>query len=113
MFTVSTPAPRGICAHSGFARPGGKPGAEARRRKACRRAAWRREAAGGEGVRTSSAVLLPHTPSSVAVARRRLVAELTAADVTGPAVGDAAVVISELVSNAVRHATPLTGSMIK
>ncbi len=47
------------------------------------------------------------------MARRRLVAELTAADVTGPAVGDAAVVISELVSNAVRHATPLTGSMIK
>lgn len=52
-------------------------------------------------------MLLPHTPASVATARRRLSAELAASGVPEPAVNDAAVVLSELVSNALRHARPL------
>lgn len=52
-------------------------------------------------------MLLPHVPASVARARQRLCAELVAAGVFEPAVNDAAVVVSELVSNALRHARPL------
>jgi anti-sigma regulatory factor (Ser/Thr protein kinase) len=60
-------------------------------------------------VRTSSVVLLPCTPASVAVARRRLIEELLAAGFFGAVIGDAALVISELLSNAIRHARPLPG----
>jgi anti-sigma regulatory factor (Ser/Thr protein kinase) len=58
-------------------------------------------------------VLLPHTPSSVAVARRGLAADLVTAGVLGSAVADATVVVSELLSNAVRHAEPLPGSTVR
>jgi anti-sigma regulatory factor (Ser/Thr protein kinase) len=64
-------------------------------------------------VRASAVVLLPYTPSSVAVARRRLTADLTSAGIFEPAVGDAALVVSELLSNAIRHAAPLPGSRIR
>lgn len=60
----------------------------------------------------SSIVLLPAAPASVAVARRRLTEELLAADVFDAAVSDAALVISELLSNAIRHASPLPGSWL-
>jgi anti-sigma regulatory factor (Ser/Thr protein kinase) len=64
-------------------------------------------------VRTSAVVDLPHTPASVAVARRRLTDELTAAGIYDPAVGDAALVVSELLSNAIRHASPLPGENVQ
>jgi anti-sigma regulatory factor (Ser/Thr protein kinase) len=57
--------------------------------------------------------MLPSTPASVAVARRRLTADLSAAGVFGHAVGDAAVVISELLSNAIKHAWPLPGEQVQ
>jgi anti-sigma regulatory factor (Ser/Thr protein kinase) len=44
------------------------------------------------------------------VARQRLAAELTAAGIFDGAVGDAVLVVSELLSNAIRHARPLPGS---
>jgi anti-sigma regulatory factor (Ser/Thr protein kinase) len=47
------------------------------------------------------------------VARRQLTDELSAAGVTGPAVGDAALVVSELVSNSVLHAWPLPGEKLQ
>lgn len=64
-------------------------------------------------VATSGVLMLPYTASSVGVARRRLVSDLTEAGVReGPAC-DAGLVVSELTSNALRHATPLTGNRVK
>jgi anti-sigma regulatory factor (Ser/Thr protein kinase) len=47
------------------------------------------------------------------VARRSLTSELSSAGVSGSVVGDAALVISELVGNAVRHARPLPGGALR
>jgi anti-sigma regulatory factor (Ser/Thr protein kinase) len=64
-------------------------------------------------VRTSAVVDLPYAPASVAVARRRLTDDLTAAGIYDTAVGDAALVVSELLSNAIRHASPLPGENVQ
>jgi anti-sigma regulatory factor (Ser/Thr protein kinase) len=64
-------------------------------------------------VTESSVLLLPFTASSVGVARRHLVSDLIEAGVCASAVTDAALVISELLSNALRHARPLPGSSIR
>jgi len=47
------------------------------------------------------------------VARRRLTAELTAAGIFDGVVCDAVLVVSELLSNAIRHARPLPGSKLR
>ena len=60
-------------------------------------------------VTEASVLLLPFAAASVGVARRRLVSDLIAADVYDSAVCDVALVISELFSNALRHAAPLPG----
>jgi anti-sigma regulatory factor (Ser/Thr protein kinase) len=57
-------------------------------------------------------VLLPCAPASVAVARQRLSADLDAAGVVHAAVRDAVLVVSELLSNAIRHARPLPGASL-
>lgn len=57
--------------------------------------------------------MLPFAASSASVARRRLVSDLVAAGIYEAAVSDAAVVISELFSNALRHARPLPGATIR
>ncbi len=64
-------------------------------------------------VTESSDLLLPFAASSVGVARRRLVSDLIEASVCGAAITDAALVLSELLSNALRHATPLPGSGLR
>jgi anti-sigma regulatory factor (Ser/Thr protein kinase) len=64
-------------------------------------------------VATSSALLLPFTASSVGVARRRLIGDLTEAGVYEATACDAGLVISELISNALRHASPLPGCVVK
>jgi two-component sensor histidine kinase len=64
-------------------------------------------------VGTSSVWMLPYTASSVGVARRRLIGDLTEASVFEATACDAGLVLSELVSNALRHATPLPGSLVK
>jgi anti-sigma regulatory factor (Ser/Thr protein kinase) len=64
-------------------------------------------------VATSSALLLPYTASSVGVARRRLIGDLTEAGVYEGTACDAGLVLSELISNALRHATPLSGQTVK
>ena len=46
------------------------------------------------------------------MARRRLAAELTAAGMFDSVVGDVVLVVSELLSNAIRHARPLPGSKL-
>ena len=64
-------------------------------------------------VATSRALLLPFTASSVGVARRRLIGDLTEAGVYEATACDAGLVISELISNALRHASPLPGCVVK
>lgn len=64
-------------------------------------------------VGTSSVQMLPYTASSVGVARRRLIGDLIQVGVDEAAACDAGLVLSELISNALRHATPLAGSLVK
>ncbi len=64
-------------------------------------------------VTESSVLLLPFSASSVGVARRHLASDLIEAGMCGSAVTDAALVISELLSNALQHGTPLSGSGIR
>src|SRR5215472_17774553 len=64
-------------------------------------------------VATSGVLQLPYTASSVGVARRHLISDLTEAGVYEATACDAGLVLSELISNALRHATPLPGSLIK
>ena len=58
-------------------------------------------------VSTSSTSLLPYEPSSVGVARRCLTGDLDAAGACEVTICDAGLVLSELVSNALRHGSPL------
>ena len=64
-------------------------------------------------VRVSNTVTLPYTPASVGVARRLLMAELLGAGIREPAAHDAALVMSELLSNALRHARPLPDGQVR
>jgi anti-sigma regulatory factor (Ser/Thr protein kinase) len=64
-------------------------------------------------VGTSSVWMLPYTASSVGVARRRLIGDLAGAGVYEATARDAGLVLSELISNALRHATPLPGSLVR
>jgi anti-sigma regulatory factor (Ser/Thr protein kinase) len=64
-------------------------------------------------VRASSVVFLPHASSSVSVVRRRLAAELLESGVYEDIADDAAVILSELISNALRHARPLPSGDIR
>jgi anti-sigma regulatory factor (Ser/Thr protein kinase) len=57
--------------------------------------------------------LLPNIPASVGVARRTLGADLRAHGIAESAVGDAALVLSELLSNSIRYAQPLPGAQIR
>jgi anti-sigma regulatory factor (Ser/Thr protein kinase) len=57
--------------------------------------------------------MLPFAASSVSVARRRLVSDLLAAGIYDSAVCDAALVVSELLSNALRHAGPLPNAEVR
>ncbi|WP_017573227.1 ATP-binding protein [Nocardiopsis halotolerans] len=52
-------------------------------------------------------VTLPHAPASVTGARQRLCRDLRSMEISEDCVDDAALVLSELVSNALRHARPL------
>ena len=63
---------------------------------------------------TESGVLtLPFAASSVGVARRHLMTDLIAAGICESSVCDVALVFSELLSNALRHADPLPGGNIQ
>jgi len=62
---------------------------------------------------SSSKLVLPYTASSVGVARRRLLSDLAEAGVGEGTACDAGLVLSELISNALRHATPLPDHTIR
>jgi Anti-sigma regulatory factor (Ser/Thr protein kinase) len=64
-------------------------------------------------VSASSVVLLPYAPSSVAVARQRLSADLRARGIFAAVADDAVLVMSELLSNALRHAHPLPSGQVR
>jgi hypothetical protein len=58
-------------------------------------------------VPTSTIMSMPHGPTGVAEARRRLRTDLYARDVPETVIDDAVLVLSELLSNSCRHARPL------
>ncbi|MFJ9946500.1 ATP-binding protein [Kitasatospora sp. NPDC091207] len=58
-------------------------------------------------VPTSSTMAVPHGPSSVGVARRRLRRDLGDREIPEPVIDDAVLILSELLSNACRYARPL------
>lgn len=55
---------------------------------------------------------MPHSPASAGVVRRSLVSDLERVGLPPDMVDDAALLVSELVGNAVRHARPLPGGVI-
>ena len=63
-------------------------------------------------VSASSVVLLPHTPASVIAARSQISTDLHGAGIVSPAIGDATLVVSELLTNAILHARPLPGARV-
>ncbi|WP_277400274.1 ATP-binding protein [Streptomyces marispadix] len=60
-----------------------------------------------QNVPASSTMAVPHGPAGVGVARRRMRADLLANGTAESVVDDAVLVLSELLSNACRHARPL------
>jgi anti-sigma regulatory factor (Ser/Thr protein kinase) len=58
-------------------------------------------------------VVLPHEVSAVADARRRLAAYLKRYRITAAACDDAQLVLSELLSNAIRYAPPLPAGEVR
>lgn len=61
-----------------------------------------------QNVPASSTMAVPHGPAGVGAARRRMRADLRAGGATETVVDDAVLVLSELLSNACRHARPLS-----
>lgn len=57
--------------------------------------------------------VVPHDPGSAAVVRAQVVRDLRARGVDEGTVDDAAVVVSELVGNAVRHGRPLADGTLR
>jgi anti-sigma regulatory factor (Ser/Thr protein kinase) len=66
-----------------------------------------------EEVRAAGIVVLPFVPASVGVARGRFRAELRSAGIVAAPAADAALVMSELLSNAILHARPLPDSLVR
>jgi anti-sigma regulatory factor (Ser/Thr protein kinase) len=62
---------------------------------------------------TSYTAELPHSSTSVRQARSLLAASLSERDVLGAAADDAILILSELVTNALRHARALSSGMIR
>ena len=57
-------------------------------------------------------MLLPHTPASVLAARWHISTHLREAGIVTAAIGDATLVMSELLTNAILHARPLPGARV-
>ena len=64
-------------------------------------------------VSATSTLLVPHAATSVTIVRHRCVDELRGRGVAPATIDDTALVISELVGNAVRHGKPLDGGGIE
>jgi anti-sigma regulatory factor (Ser/Thr protein kinase) len=68
------------------------------------------DADAGERPRT---IRVPWAPSAVGQTRRVLVGDLEDRGVSAETVGEAEIVVSELIANALRHARPLADGMIR
>jgi anti-sigma regulatory factor (Ser/Thr protein kinase) len=66
-----------------------------------------------KGVSQTSTVLVPFAPSSVAEARRVMATDLAGRDVPDFLVEDAMLVLSEILSNALKHAKPLPSGRVQ
>jgi anti-sigma regulatory factor (Ser/Thr protein kinase) len=66
-----------------------------------------------EEVAAATSVLLPHSAASVGQARRTLEGHLSAHGVGRSTIDDAALVLSELISNALKHARPLPSGDVR
>lgn len=75
--------------------------------------AYRLEGELREEVVIAGSVLVPYTSASVALARQRLASDLVDAGIFDSAVGDVLLVVSELLTNALRHARPLPGANLQ
>lgn len=62
---------------------------------------------------TSRSVAVPHERRGVSLARHAFADEMTASGVPEEELDDALLVLSELVSNAVKHASPLPGGEVR
>ena len=69
-------------------------------------------AAGADASEVSASVSVPHEGLGVRIARHRFADQLKAAGVPADQTQDAMLVLSELVSNAVKHAAPLPSGEI-
>jgi anti-sigma regulatory factor (Ser/Thr protein kinase) len=58
-------------------------------------------------------MLVPHSPPSASAVRHRFVDEMRARGLPPMVIDDAALVLSELVGNAIRHGAPLPGGGIR
>ena len=58
-------------------------------------------------------VTIRHAPASAGEVRRQLGADLADAGLSAAVIGDATLVVSELVGNAVRYAAPLPGGVLE
>lgn len=67
----------------------------------------------GQGVVAVGTIRLPHHVSSAGVVRRQVGADLGAHGIAPKLAGDVALVLSELVANSVRHASPLAGGELE
>lgn len=57
--------------------------------------------------------MLPHSTQSVRSARRRLGEDLARRGIADEVIGDASLVLSEIISNALKHARPLSSGQIR
>lgn len=64
----------------------------------------------GDSART---IRVPWSPSSVSLVRRSVVEDLRGRDVPAMTVDESEIVVSELVSNAIRHARPLSDGSLR
>lgn len=65
------------------------------------------------GVPDSAAVLVPHAPVGVSAARHRLATDLDDRGIARGVVDDAVLILSELLSNALRHARALPSGNVR
>jgi anti-sigma regulatory factor (Ser/Thr protein kinase) len=63
--------------------------------------------------RDFSSVVVPHDVRSASVARHHLSRDMTSHRIDDDLAGDAELLLSELVGNAVRHARPLPGGVVR
>ncbi len=69
--------------------------------------------AAAQGATPSATVLVPHVSSSVRWARTRLAEDLVNCGVPRTVVDDAVLVLSEVLSNALKHARPLASGQVR